>query len=135
MNLAHDSICASVVVAAPAVAAAAPTAPVAVPAAISPAPRRRSLGECVLAACDRDPDALEVVATRLRTRLHEQIETVLGDRAQDAEDVLDALFLEILDGGVEIGDVDWPVRGLMRVARRFARRHLRELRGNWGIDE
>jgi hypothetical protein len=131
MSLAHDSICAAAVVVAP----VAPVAPVAVPAATSPAPRRRSLGDCILAACDRDPDAAESVAVRLRGRLLEQIETVLGDRAHDAEDVLDSLFLEMLEGGITIGDVDKPVRGLMRVARRFARRHRREVRDNWGVDE
>jgi DNA-directed RNA polymerase specialized sigma24 family protein len=127
MNTAHDSICAVAVVAVPVAAAA--------PAATSLPPRSRTLGECIVAACDRDPDAAEVVANRLRPRLLEQIEKALGDRAQDAEDVLDSLFVEILDGGVTIADVDSPVKCLMRVARNFARRYLRELRGNWGIDE
>jgi len=134
MNLAHDSICAAApVVVAVAVAVAVPVA-VPVEAAVPVVPRRRSLGECVLAACDRDPDAAEVVANRLRPRLLEHIEKALGDRAQDAEDVVDAFFLEMLDGGITIAEVGAPVKCLMRVARNFARRHVRELPGHWEVE-
>ena len=122
MNLAHDSICAVAVVAAPA------SAPVAVPAATDPDPRRRDLGECVLAACDRDPDAAEVVARRLRRRLMTQIERTLGEHAQDAEDVFDTLFLEMLDGGITIDAWGSPVDQLVTVARSRARDHLHALR-------
>jgi len=115
MNLAHDSIC-----------AAAPVATAVPVAATAP----RSLGEYVLAACDRDPDAAEVVAIRLRSRLLVHIEKALGEAVQDAEDVLDALFLEMLDGGITILDVTAPVTGLMRVARSRARNHLHAFRAS-----
>jgi len=115
MNLAHDSI-----------RAAAPVATAVPSAATAP----RTLGEYVLAACDRDPDAAEVVAIRLRSRLLVHIEKALGEAVQDAEDVLDTLFLEMLDGGVTIEDVTTPVTCLMRVARRRARSHLAEHRAS-----
>ena len=107
-----------------------------VPSTIATPPRPTDLGECILAACDRDPDAAEIVAKRMRSRLLAEIERGLGqDHDQDAEDVLAWLFVEIMDGGVTIPEDVCPIRGLRRVARNFARRHLRELRGNWGIDE
>jgi DNA-directed RNA polymerase specialized sigma24 family protein len=113
--------------------AAAVAVVAAVPTTLPERPRRVDLGACILAACDRDADAAEIVAKRLRPRLVTQIERALGkEHAQDAEDVLDALFVEMLDGGVTIAEDVRPVRCLMRVARNFARRHLRELRGNWG---
>jgi hypothetical protein len=120
MNHAHDSICAVAVVAAPSTVAASEATPLAA--------RRPTLSECVLAACDRDPDAAEVVATRLRPRLLAQIERTLEEHAQDAEDVLDALFLEMLDGGITIAAAGSPIDQLMTVARNRARERRLELR-------
>jgi DNA-directed RNA polymerase specialized sigma24 family protein len=100
----------------------------AVPDATATRRSRVSLGECILAASDRDADAAEIVAKALRPRLLEEIEKTLGEHAQDAEDVVDALFLEMLDGGVTIAAGGSPIHRLMCVARNRARNHLHELR-------
>lgn len=112
----------------------------AVPATVATIPvRARPLGLCeaIFAACDRDPDAAEIVAKALRPRLVEAVEGALGEtHGQDAEDVVDEFFLAILDGDVTIAEGGAsPVQLLMRAARNFARNHLHALAGNCDGDE
>jgi DNA-directed RNA polymerase specialized sigma24 family protein len=103
----------------------------AVPATIPSRERPMGLCEAIFAACDRDPDAAEIVAKALRPRLVAEIERALGEtHGQDAEDVADEFFVAILDGGVTIAAGGSPVQRLMTAARNFARSHLHALRGN-----
>jgi hypothetical protein len=115
--------------------AAAVAAVAAVPATI-PAPRGPiGLGGAILAACDRDADAAEIVAKELRPRLVAEMERALGEtHGQDAEDVVDEFFVAMLDGGVTIAAGGSPVQRLMTAARNFARSHLHALRGNCDED-
>ncbi len=108
----------------------------AAPATILERPRPFGLCEAIVAACDRDPDAAEIVAKALRPRLVAEIERVLGEtHGQDAEDVVDEFFIAILDGGVTIAAGGSPVQRLMFAARNFARSYVHALHGNGGEGE
>jgi len=97
---------------------------------VAPA-KELTLAQAILAACDRDPDAAEIVAEALRGRLVAEIAPILGRvHGQDAEDVVDDFFVAMLDGALTIAPGGPTVQRLMSKTRNFARSHLHALRGN-----
>lgn len=93
------------------------------------------LAACILAACHRDPEALALVARKLRPRMVRAARDVLGHFEWDAEDVVDEVFAAMLEGAVDIPSGGHTTRRLMRVTRNFARRRWAEVRARWPLED
>jgi len=98
--------------------------------------RTRSLEAAVHLACDGDTDAADQVARELRERMVAAARDNLGIFFMDAEDVVDDLFVEMLEGHVH------PPRGhgravpmLLRLVADLARRRMLERAADWDADD
>jgi hypothetical protein len=91
---------------------------------------------CILATCDGLEGAAEIVDLRLRPRLLAEVLQVLGPaHAMDADDVVDHLLREMLNGMMGVSRGGGAVPRLLSVARWVAERHVEVTRRRWGLDD
>jgi DNA-directed RNA polymerase specialized sigma24 family protein len=91
------------------------------------------LARFVRAACDRDYEAAEVVHRELAPRMLEQMRKALGTSRHDAEDVLEELWMEMLEGALSPPASRDPVEWLLRIARERARDRRRDVVSEWSL--
>jgi hypothetical protein len=95
--------------------------------------REPTLDDHVRRAYEGDRDAADVVARELRPDLLHEVRFLLGDFEHHADDVVDDVLVAMLDGRIRPRKgPDEGVGTLMRAARLFARRYLREVRLSYG---
>lgn len=95
--------------------------------------RELTLDDHVRRACRGDRDAADVVARELRHVLLQVVRPHLGDFEDDADDVVDDLFVAMLEERFSIDPAPADaVLVLLRKAAMWARRHVRVVRGRWG---
>ncbi len=96
----------------------------------------RNLEAAIHLACEGDTEAADQVARALRDRMVAAARDNLGVFVMDAEDIVDDLFVEMLEGHVH------PPRGhgravpmLLRLVSDMARRHMLERAADWDADD
>jgi hypothetical protein len=98
--------------------------------------RARSLEAAIHLACEGDTEAADQVARELRERMVAEARDNLGIFVMEAEDVVDDLFVEMLECHVH------PPRGhgravpmLLRIVADLARRRMLERAADWDAED